>query len=570
MQARAIASAILLLSSASCAASPEPARPLAREPAMASAGAERPPRSRTLEGLAEGAILFDDLGEHHREITTRSPEAQAFFDQGLRLTYGFNHDEAARAFARAGELDPQCAMCFWGAAYVLGPNYNVPMLPDRAAAAWDALQRARAAAPRATPVEQALIEALARRYAGPEYLEPEAMQPHVEAYADAMRQVATRFPDDPDVLALAAEAAMNVRPWKLWDAEGDPAPGTEAIVATLERALSIDPDHPGANHYFIHAIEASRDPGRALPSAERLPRLMPGAGHTVHMPAHIFQRVGRYADASAANRAAIEADRRYLARVTPPGYYPMYLAHNHGFLAYSASMEGRAEESLAASRESASTMPMDLVCTMPGMDFFMTEPLLVLVRFGRWDELLAEPEPHAHHPVHAALYRHARGMALASSGRTDEARRELAELDRIRGEIPEDLLTGLNEGRLVLELAAKVLEARIAERAGEDSIPLWEQAVALEDRLSYNEPADWFYPTRHFLGAALLDAGRAADAERVFREDLEKNPENGWALFGLTQALGAQRGRAREAAAARERFQRVWARADVQLQRSAL
>lgn len=569
MHARALASTILFFTAASCGGSSEPARPMAHAPPMASSGTETPPGSRTLQGLAEGAVLFDDLGDHHREITTRSPEAQAFFDQGLRLTYGFNHDEAARSFARAAQLDPSCAMCFWGAAYTLGPNYNMPMLPDRAAAAWDALQRARAAAPGATAVEQALIDALSQRYAGPEHLDAEAMQPHVEAYAAAMRDVATRFPEDADVLALAAEAAMNVRPWNLWDRDGSPAPGTEAIVAMLERAIALDPDHPGAHHYYIHATEASRDPGRALPSAERLPGLMPGAGHTVHMPAHVYQRVGRYADASAANRAAIEADARYLARVTPPGYYPLYVAHNHGFLAYSASMEGRANESLAAAREAASTMPMDVVCGMPGMDFFMTEPLLVMVRFGRWDELLEEPEPPAQHAVHRAFWRHARGMALASRDRLDEARADLAELERIRAEIPEDLLTGLNEGRLVLELAAKILEARIAERAGEDSIPLWEQAVALEDRLSYNEPADWFYPSRHYLGAALLDAGRARDAERVYREDLERNPENGWALFGLTRALRAQRGRARDAAEIEQRFRDAWARADIVLERSA-
>jgi tetratricopeptide (TPR) repeat protein len=527
------------------------------------------PAGITLDGLAEGAVLLPDLGTHHREVTTRSPEAQAFFDQGLRLTYGFNHDEAARSFARAAQLDPSCAMCAWGAAYTLGPNYNVPMLPDRTAAAWDALTRAREAAGGATPVERALIEALARRYAGAEHLDPEAMQPYAEAYAAAMREVAAQFPDDDDVQVLFAEAAMNVRPWRLWSLEGDPAPGTEELVATLERVLARSPSHPGANHSFIHAIEASREPGRALPSADRLAALMPGAGHIVHMPAHIYQRVGRYADASAANRAAMDADRRYLATVTPPGYYPMYLAHNQGFLAYSASMEGRRAESLEASRGAAHTMPTDLVCAMPGMDFFLSEPLLVMVRFGLWDELLAEPAPDPRHATLSALFHHARGMALAARDRLDEARQELAGVERIRAEIPEGQLAGLNEGRVVLELAAKILEARIAERArSEDAIRLWEEAVAIEDRLAYNEPADWFYPVRHYLGAALLDAGRARDAERVYRDDLVRNPANGWALFGLERALRAQR-RTRDAdAVARERAA-AWARADVALERTA-
>jgi tetratricopeptide (TPR) repeat protein len=526
----------------------------------------------TLASLAEGATLLPDLGTLHREVTTASPEAQAFFDQGLRLTYGFNHDEAARSFARGGAIDPSCAMCFWGAAYTLGPNYNIPMLPDRSAAAWDALERARTAIAggAGTPAERALIEALARRYAGPAYLDPPAMQPHVEAYASAMREVARAFPDDLDVQVLAAEAAMNVRPWRLWEVDGSAAPGTDEIVATLESVLARDATHPGANHYYIHAIEASPTPERAVPSADRLAALMPGAGHVVHMPAHIYQRVGRYRDASAANLAAIDADRRYLAAVTPPGYYPFYLAHNYGFLAYSASMEGRSAEALDASRRSAESMPRDVVCGMPGMDFFLSEPLLVMVRFGKWDELLAEPAPIERHAVHFALFHHARGMALAARDRIGEARRDLETVERLSRELPEDLLAGLNAGRTVLELAAKVLEARIAERtASAEAIGLWEQAVAIEDRLAYNEPADWFYPTRHYLGAALLDAGRAADAEAIYRADLERNPANGWSLFGLARAQRAQR-RARDAAATERQLREAWARADIALERSAL
>src|SRR5690606_24953543 len=342
----------------------------------------------SLDELAKGAVAMPNLGEWRRPVTTNSPEAQAFFDQGLALTYGFNHDEAARSFARAGSLDPDCAICWWGAAYALGPNYNFPMLPERAEAAWDALQRAQAAAARASEVEQALIGALVSRYAGPEYVEPVAMQAFNEAYAGAMRAVAEQFPEDLDVQVLFAEALMNVNPWQLWTPAGEPAPGTETIVSTLESVLGKQPNHPGANHYYIHAIEASPHPEKAEAAAHRLASLIPGAGHIVHMPAHIYQRIGRYADASEANRQAIVVDRQYLDLVEPPGYYPFYIGHNYGFLAYSASMEGRKAESYQASREAAAQASKDLVCGMPGMDFFWSEPLLVMVRFGMWDELL--------------------------------------------------------------------------------------------------------------------------------------------------------------------------------------
>ncbi len=523
----------------------------------------------TLEGLANGAVLLPELGAHRRTVTTSSKEAQAFFDQGLALTYGFNHDEAARSFARAAQLDPGCALCFWGVAYTLGPNYNIPMLPERAAAAFDAITRARAAAASATPVEQALIAALAKRYGGPEYLEPEAMAPFNQAYSDAMREVARQFPDDMDVQALHAEAMMNLNPWKLWTADGKPAPGTEDIVATLERVLAKMPTHPGANHYYIHAVEASKTPQRAEAAADRLASLIPGAGHVVHMPAHIYQRVGLYGDASQANARAVEVDSKYLATVTPPGYYPFYVAHNHGFLAYSASMEGRAEVALEASRRSDASMPTDLVCGMPGMDFFVSEPLLVMVRFGRFDELLREPKPDPKYPVLTAFWHHAQGMALAATGKPEEARAHADAIAAIRKDIPEDLLAGLNSGRMVLELSQKVLDARIAEaEKNPQAIELWQQAVAIEDRLAYNEPADWFYPVRHYLGAALLDAGKANEAEAVYRADLERHPKNGWALYGLCRALLAQK-RSTPAARAEQDFRKAWQAADIELTRTA-
>jgi len=525
----------------------------------------------TLDGLAEGAVRLPGLEAVHRTVTTDSAEAQAFFDQGLALTYGFNHDEAARSYARAAKLDPECAMCLWGLAYTLGPNYNMPMLPERAALAWEAVTRAQQLVEGGgfSPVEQALVEALGERYAGPEYVEPAAMRAYNVAYADAMRRVAARFPDDLDAQVLFAESMMDIDPWKLWSLEGEPSPGTEEMVRVLESVLARAPEHVGANHYYIHAVEASREPQRAEQAAERLGALLPGAGHLVHMPAHIFQRVGRYADASEANRRAIEADRRYLQTVQPPGYYPFYVGHNYGFLAYSASMSGRSAEALAASREAAKSIPMGIVCGMPGMDFFLSEPYLVMVRFGRWQELLAEPAPDPKYPVLSALWHHAHGMALAATGDVAGARADLEAVRRIAAEVPEALLAGLNSGRTVIELAAEILEARIVQ--AEDpaaSVAQWEQAVAIEDRLAYNEPADWFYPVRHQLGAVLLELGRAKQAEAVFRADLERNRENGWALFGLWKALQAQE-QPKAAGQVEARFRKAWQDADIELTRAA-
>jgi tetratricopeptide (TPR) repeat protein len=533
----------------------------------------------TLARLAEGAKLLPNLGKSGRVVRTSSPEAQAFFNQGLALAYGFNHDEAARSFARAAVLDPACALCLWGAAYTLGPNYNIPLLPDRARAAWEAISSARALidgeGARAgeqnelSAAEHALIRALAKRYKGPEYLDPVAMQPLNEAYANAMREVAKSYPDDLDVQVLFADAAMVVRPWQLWGLDGAPAPGTEEIVSVLEGVLAKAPEHVGANHLYIHAVEASKQPERALASAERLGALVPGAGHLVHMPAHIFQRVGRYAEASKANQAAVVADQAYIAELPPPGYYPFYLAHNYGFLAYSAAMEGRSAVALEAAKKSKAAMPMEIVCGMPGMDFFLSEPLLVMVRFGKWQEILDEPAPEPRHAVLTGLYHHARAMALAATGKAAEATQEIAEIRQIAAVLPADMLADLNPARTVLALAAKIVEARLLEVSQKEAAILaWQEAVKIEDGLAYSEPADWFYPTRHYLGALQLELERAKDAEATYREDLVKNPENGWALFGLWQALlkQKQKGPAKEAEA---RFRKAFGDSDVKLTRSA-
>ena len=472
----------------------------------------------TLEGMASGAKLLGNMGAVHRKVSTGSREAQAYFDQGLALTWGFNHDEAARSFAKAGALDPACAICYWGVAYTLGPNYNMPMLPERAHAAWEALGRAESASASATPTERALIGALGKRYAGPEYVAPAAMQAYSQAYSAAMKEVAASYPDDDDVQALYAESIMNLNPWKLWTAQGEAAPGTLEAVHTLETVLARAPTHAGANHYYIHAVEASTEPGRALPAARRLGTLVPAAGHLVHMPAHIYQRVGLYADASEANRRAIEVDTAYVEKLTPLGYYPFYIGHNHGFLAYSASMEGRSEEAITAAQKAAATIPKDIVCGMPGMDFFLSEPLFVQVRFGRWEDILNAPQSDPKYPVLGALQQHARGMALAATGHPSKAADAAAMIRQVARTLPEDLMTGLNSGKKVLELAALTVEARAADATqAPNAAELWQAAVELEDGLAYHEPADWFYPTRHYLGATLLDAGQPKRAEAVYR-----------------------------------------------------
>lgn len=539
------------------------------DPGEPGPGHGAPGSSITLDSLAQSAVLFDNLGTHHRQVTTTSPEAQAYFDQGLRLLYGFNHDEATRSFAKAAQLDPACAMCFWGAAFAVGPNYNVPMLSERAAMAWDALQKARARASRGTAVEQALIGALTSRYKGPEPLSPEAMQPYNIAYANEMRKVAAQYPGDMDVQVLFAESLMDVNPWKLWSLDGQPAPGTEEIVTTLERALVAAPDHPGANHYYIHAVEASTQPEKAVPSAERLASLMPGAGHIVHMPAHIFQRVGRYADASEHNRRAVVADLATMSKVEPWGYYAMYLGHNYGFLSFSASMEGRSEESLKAARDSAKALPPSMLEMMPGMDFFAAEPLLAMVRFGKFDELLAEPRPDPKYQVLTAFWLHGHGMALAAKGRLAEAAADRAALVKLAGSVTPEVRAGNNQAKDVIDVAARVLGARIAEKQGSPAaLTMWADAVAKADTLAYSEPADWFYPVRHYQGAALLAASRFPEAEAVYREDLRRNPANGWALFGLSQALKGQKKTA-EAARIDAELMRAWARADIKLTTTA-
>jgi tetratricopeptide (TPR) repeat protein len=541
-------------------------------PASIPAPAAEPPAAATLAQRAHGAQLFGNLGSHSRTITTNSPDARAYFNQGLRLIYAFNHDEAARAFAKAVEFDAACAMCYWGAAEALGPNYNMPAMADRWKVLWQAVQAAEKNAAHATPLEQALVDALGKRYAGPDPVAAEKMQPFNDAYAKAMRDVAGRFPADDDVQVFFAEALMTANPWKLWSVGGDAAPGTDEIVATLETVLARNPQHPGANHYYIHAVEASPHPEKAVTAAERLPGLLPGAGHIVHMPAHIFQRVGRYADASAANRSAIVVDLAYIDNAKPPDwtyYGGMYLSHNYQFLGYAAAMQGRSAEALKATREMRAHIPDAVLRMGMGFDWYAAEPYFAMERFGRWSEMLAETPPDPALVGLSAAYHYVRASALAASGKPDEAQSEKKQLDAIAAATPADAPAGLNTAKDLIAMAAFVASARIALAQGQrdSAIATLRIAVAKEDMLAYDEPADWFVPARHLLGAELLKEGKPADAEAVYGDDLRRHPDNGWALFGLMQALKEQ-GKSQQAAQAEQRFEQAWKDADVTLSAS--
>jgi tetratricopeptide (TPR) repeat protein len=529
-----------------------------------------PPVPVTVADWSHGAHLFEGLGDFHRKVTS-SPLAQQYFDQGMRFLWAFNHDEATRSFAKAAELDPDCAACYWGVALTVGPNYNLPeMAEPRARLAFEALHRAQEKAPHASAVERGLIAALATRYPSPQPVDPANLEPVARAYAAAMRELAERFPQDLDVQTLCAEAGMNVHAWKLWSADGRPAEGTPEIEARLESVLRLDPNHPGANHYYIHVMEASPHPDKALASAERLRGMMPAAGHLEHMPAHVLQRVGDYEQAAEANRRGIAADRAYFAATQAPDYYAMYLAHNYSFLAFSAAMEGRKAETLAAVQSVVSVVPLDLLLGMGDSGWNLSQQYAALVRFGLWDEAIALGPPDARAPGLTAAYLYGRGVALAARGRLEQARAVLAQLQQLATATPNGAQAGFNTLHAVLAVAEPIVAARIAatEQRNDEALRLLRQAVAAQDELAYNEPADWFFPARHLLGAQLLIAGRAAEAERVYREDLERNPANGWALYGLAAALRAQ-GRARDAAQVTRRFEAAWRHADVPLRASA-
>jgi tetratricopeptide (TPR) repeat protein len=514
----------------------------------------------TLADWAKGARLYPGLGTAHRRIATHSPEAQRWFDQGLRLLWVFNHDESTRSFARALELDPACAMCAWGVAFTIGPNYNLLQLVEpRAKIAYEATGRAQRLAQTARPADRALIAALAHRYPSAQPLDAATTLPVLADYSAAMRAVARRFPSDPDIQTLYAESMMDLHAWKLWNPDGTPADGTLEIVATLERVLKRYPAHVGALHYYVHAVEMSPHPERAVAAAERLRGMAPAAGHLEHMPAHIFQRVGRYEDAAEANRKGAAADVSYMSQTTPLDYYPMYLGHNYQFLAYSAAMEGREAETLDAVRRSRSSLSDAFLKQMPGADWYVAELYSAYLRFGKWDAMLAEQRPDPELPGLTGGWLYGRAVALAATGRSAEAGESLRQLDTLTASLAADAPAGQNALRDVLAVASSVAAARIATAEGrqQDALRALRDAVRLEDGLAYDEPSEWFFPVRHLLGAELLRAGAAHDAEVVYRDELRLQPHDGWALRGLALALAAQ-GRTAEARAADAQFQHEW------------
>jgi len=510
-------------------------------------------------------VLYDSLGGYAYRITTASPDAQRWFNQGLRLVYAFNHGEAQRSFREAVRLDPSCAMCFWGIALTEGGNYNHPTDAEREKRALAAVQAAGALAAGARPSERALIQAVAKRHSADPAAKRDALD---RAYADAMRETARQFPDDLEAATFFADAAMNLRPWNLWLPDGTPQPGTEEIVATLERVLARDPNHPGALHLYIHAVEASTRPGRAEAAADRLARLMPGAGHIVHMPSHIYWRVGRYADAVTVNAAAVQADRAYFKTAQPSMIYRgLYHPHNIDFIWQSASMQGRGAETIRAAREFAENAPAEMIKQMPDMETAPVAPIVALVRFGRWDDVLAYPAPPAEWSYTRGVWHYARGVALNAKGQAAQAARELGELEAIvRAVPPTRTVAFFFRAKNVLQMAANVLAGEIAAKAGDSASAerLLRAAVAEQDTHWFTEPPPWYFPVRQALGAVLLGAGRPADAEPVYREDLRRNPGNGWSLYGLAQSLKAQ-GKTTEAAQIEERFRKAWAQADVTL-----
>jgi tetratricopeptide (TPR) repeat protein len=511
----------------------------------------------------DGALAprLQNLGDHTFPVRTRNRDAQRFMNQGLNLAYAFNHAEAGRAFREAARLDPNLAMAYWGQALVLGPNINAPIDPANESRAYELIQQAVALKSRASRSEQGYIDALAQRYSG----NPAERAERDLAYAQAMRELHERYPNDLDAATLYVEAMMDLRPWGYWMRDGTPHEGTAEIVALTERIIARDPRHPGALHLYIHLLEPTREAWKAEQAADTLLTLMPAAGHMVHMPAHIYQRVGRYADAIHSNELAILADEDYITQCQAQGLYPMgYYPHNIHFLWFAATFDGQSALAIDSARKLAAGVPDEALAEVPMLAIFRVTPYFALTRFGHWQEMLAEPPPPAGQPFLQSGWHYARGLSLLATGRVSEAEAELAALNGMMSDPGLDApLFSPNTGRAVMAVAPQVLAGEIAATKGDfDSALLYlERAVRLEEALVYTEPAEWHYPVRHALGAVLLQAGRPGEAETVYWSDLARHPDNGWALYGLMQALSAQ-GKQDEAALIQARFLEVWARAD--------
>ncbi len=532
----------------------------------------------TVTEVTKPATLMSGLGNLHHPVSTKNPEAQKFFDQGLTLIYAFNHEEAARSFQRAMELDSGLAMAWWGYALAIGPNYNESTIDlQRMKAAYEAMiiasnksvSNVHDARAYTTPAnERAYINALSKRFSLEE--KPDIKKLGTD-YSTAMREVFRQFPDDLDAATLYADSLMNVQPWQLWARDGKPLGNTEEIVSVLESVLRRDPQHIGANHLYIHAVEASRNPQRGLPSAGVLGKLVPSAGHLVHMPGHIYIRTGDYAEAAKVNIDAANVDRQYIKTTGANGMYPaMYFSHNLHFQVENFNRTGQYAEASRAARELQANVQQHIK-SMPMVEGFMPYPMFVLLRFGKWGEMLKLPEPDKSQAITTTVWHYARGIALAATGKVAEAKREQQIFNSIVKDIPGETPFGLNPAKDVLAIAQSVLEARINWAQGNKpaAIEAWRKAVAAQDTLNYDEPPGWYFPVRESLGAALLLNGEAAAAEKIFREDLEFNPRNGRSLFGLLESLKAQ-GKNDAAQWVEAEFKAAWKNADVQLTRENL
>ena len=523
--------------------------------------------------LAAKEPLYDGLGSYSRKVTTDSAEAQRYFDQGLGFLHGFNHRAAIRAFQQAAELDPECAMAHWGVALACGPHINsIAVPPPAAELAWKELELAQKNAGNASPVERALIDALAKRYANPQ---PEDRSGLDRAYADAMREVWKKYPKDPDVGALFAEAMMNLRPWDQWTPDGKPQPGTDEIIATLDAVLKLNPNHPLANHLYIHAVEASPNPERAMAAADRLRNLQPGLAHNVHMPSHIDIRTGQWLKAVDTNAKAVEADQRYRKIFGPAkGFLNVYIAHNRHMLAYAAMMTGQRDLAMKHIRAMVAEMPTDFLKENAlQAEGNVAMPLEVMVRFGLWDEILAEPEKYTDKMWFTRAFHHAaRAIAYAAKGDTANARNAQSVFIERAKLVPKEDFVSNNSCEALLAVAIPMVEGEIliAEGKIDSGIEQLRAAIQKEDALKYDEPPGWLIPVRHSLGAVLMKQQRFAEAEQVYRDDLARLPENGWSLLGLAESLRKQKKNADEVAQTQAKFEKVWAKADLTITTSCL
>ena len=511
------------------------------------------------------APLFEGLEDVNHPITTSSESTQTYFNQGLALTYGFNHAEAARSYREAARLDPNCAMCYWGVAYVLGPNINAAMDDEAVPEAYSAIQTAMELADNASDREQAYIRALSYRYEAAAVDDRSALD---SSFAEEMGKVVQQYPDDLDAAVLYAEALMDTTPWNYWDEGGQPREATRKVLDTLESVMSRNPHHPGANHLYIHAVEAVH-PEWAESAADRLGTLLPGSGHLVHMPSHIYINIGRYRDAAKANVDAIAADGEYVTQCHAQGLYPLvYMPHNKHFLWASAAMSGQSELSIQVARDLASGLNQEMMPELGAIQHYSAIPYYALQRFGRYDKILAEPAPESGLKYPMGVWHYVRGMAFAAKGQVDEAEQELEALQVLAAdpEVEDATIWDLNSTARLLEIASDVLQGEIAQQQGdfEGAIGHYETAIAVEDQLIYDEPEDWNQPVRQLLGAVLLEADRPEEAEATYRQDLIDHERNGWSLFGLAQSLKAQ-GRDAEASLVMDRFEDAWQDADVQL-----